>query len=102
MLSTAMLSTQSQSILNPSPEIIKPFLYTEIVWKKRRSKYTFKANQANSCKTVIKNMNGHIDTVSKCILTLRKHAYSNILKSFPPKTENFQIKNSDIFFHYSA
>ena len=24
--------------------------------------------------------------------TLRKHAYSNILKISPPKTENFQIK----------
>ena len=28
---------------------------------------------------------------------LRKHAYSNILKILPPKNENFQIKNSDIF-----
>ena len=28
--------------------------------------------------------------------TLRKHAYSNILKILPPKNENFQIKNSDI------
>ena len=34
-------------------------------------------------------------------LSLRKHAYSNILKILPPKTENFQIKNSDIF-HISA
>ena len=33
--------------------------------------------------------------------TLRKHAYSNILNFFPPKTEIFQIKNSDIF-HISA
>ena len=32
---------------------------------------------------------------------LRKHAYSNILKILPPKNENFQIKNSDIF-HSSA
>ena len=32
---------------------------------------------------------------------LRKHAYLNILKIFPPKNENFQIKNSDIF-HISA
>ena len=30
-------------------------------------------------------------------LTLRKHAYSNILKILLPKNENFQIKNSDIF-----
>ena len=28
---------------------------------------------------------------------LRIHAYSNIWKISPPKTENFQIKNSDIF-----
>ena len=33
--------------------------------------------------------------------SLRKHAYSNILKLLPPKNENFQIKNSDIF-HVSA
>ena len=31
------------------------------------------------------------------LLPLRKHAYSNILKILPPKNENFQIKNSDIF-----
>ena len=30
-------------------------------------------------------------------MSLRKHAYSNILKIPPPKTENFQMKNSDIF-----
>ena len=46
-----------------------------------------------------------------CFLTLRliinlslalpKHAYSNILKILPPKNENFQIKNSNIF-HISA
>ena len=29
--------------------------------------------------------------------TLRKHAYSNILKILPPKTENFQMKSSDTF-----
>ena len=28
---------------------------------------------------------------------LQKHTYSNILKILPPKNENFQIKNSDIF-----
>ena len=33
--------------------------------------------------------------------SLRKHAYSNILKILPPKNENFQMKNSDIF-HISA
>ena len=33
--------------------------------------------------------------------SLRKHAYSNILTILPPKTEIFQMKNSDIF-HTSA
>ena len=37
----------------------------------------------------------------KILITLRKHAYSNILKISPPKTESFQIKNL-IFFHISA
>ena len=31
------------------------------------------------------------------MLTLRKHAYSNILKISSTKTENFPIKTSDIF-----
>ena len=30
-------------------------------------------------------------------ITLRRHAFSNILKISQPKNENFQIKNSDIF-----
>ena len=30
-------------------------------------------------------------------LPLRNYTYSNILKNLPPKNENFQIKNSDIF-----
>ena len=34
-------------------------------------------------------------------MALREHAYSNILKILPPKNENFQMKNSDIF-HISA
>ena len=28
---------------------------------------------------------------------LRKQAYSNILKILPPKNDNFQIKESDVF-----
>ena len=35
---------------------------------------------------------------TKFCFSLRKHAYSNILKILPPKNENFQIKNSNIFF----
>ena len=34
-------------------------------------------------------------------VTLQKPTYSNIQKISPPKTEKFQIKNSDIF-HISA
>ena len=36
-----------------------------------------------------------------CIISLRKHAYSNILKILPPKNENFSDKKSDIS-HVSA
>ena len=45
----------------------------------------------------------YISVVSKGLWksTLRKHAYSNIQKISPPKTENFPINNSDIF-HISA
>ena len=36
--------------------------------------------------------------IVKEIASLRKHAYSNILKNLPPKNENFPIKKkSDIF-----
>ena len=31
-------------------------------------------------------------------MSLQKHTYSNTLKILSPKNENFQIKNSDIFF----
>ena len=31
------------------------------------------------------------------LFPLRKHAYSNILRILPPKTENFQMKNSGSF-----
>ena len=34
--------------------------------------------------------------------SLRKHAYSNILKISPPKTESFQIKILIVFFYISA
>ena len=34
--------------------------------------------------------------------TLRKHAYSNILKTLQPEKEIIQIKNSDFFFHINA
>ena len=35
---------------------------------------------------------------SALAFALRKHAYSNILKILPPKTENFQIKILIFFF----
>ena len=34
--------------------------------------------------------------------SLRKLAYSNILKILPPKHENFQIKNSDIVSYFCS
>ena len=42
-----------------------------------------------------------MSTTTYNFMTLRKHAYSNILKISPPKTESFQIKIL-IFFHISA
>ena len=43
------------------------------------------------------------ETYARVHKTLRKHAYSNILKISPPKTESFQIKNSQTdSFHISA
>ena len=36
--------------------------------------------------------------MSNSLYPIRKQAYSNILKILPPKNENFQIKNSDIFY----
>ena len=49
------------------------------------------------------NMRQHMRKLSLSIsdLSLRKHAYTNILKLLPPKTENFQLNNFDIF-HISA
>ena len=35
-------------------------------------------------------------------ISLRKHAYSNIEKILPPKTENFHIKKLWYFFTFSA
>ena len=35
-------------------------------------------------------------------LSLRKHAYSNILKILPPKTDNFPIKKNSDISHISA
>ena len=34
-------------------------------------------------------------------MSLRKHAYSNILKILPPKNESFQINNSDNFHNFA-
>ena len=40
---------------------------------------------------------GILSSCFVALLTLRKHAYSKILKILQPKKENFQIQNSDIF-----
>ena len=56
-----------------------------------------------TCSLVIKMWTVIVRIISnsQVFLPLRKHAYSNILKITSPKTESFQIKNSDIF-HISA
>ena len=50
--------------------------------------------RGNSVNTSYKGTNSFL-------ITLRKHAYANILKTLQPKKGNFPIKNSDIF-HISA
>ena len=35
-------------------------------------------------------------------VALRKHAYSNVQKITPPKTDDFQIKKNSTIFHISA
>ena len=49
---------------------------------------------------ILRSKRGIKETREK-LQSLRKHAYSNMLKILPPKTENFQTKNSDIL-HISA
>ena len=46
------------------------------------------------------NMGETLPSVSRLLNTSRKHAYTNIMKILPPKNENFQIKNSDIFQNF--
>ena len=52
-----------------------------------------KKKKKRSCQTTEKNL-------IYLHWTLRKHAYSNILKILQPKQENFEIKNSDIFSYF--
>ena len=83
-------------------------------WKKRlaRNKYETRAalisavNRYLSSKSTSWFAEGiqkiaHVYRRRRAILSLWKHAYSNILKISPPKTENFQIKNL-WYFHISA
>ena len=43
-----------------------------------------------------------MSTLNIHLITLRNHAYSNILKISPPKTESFQIKILIFFFQIST
>ena len=56
--------------------------------------------QISTCDTHCTNLYNLVHCLCP-VASLRKHAYSNILKILQPKKENFQIKNSDIF-HTSA
>ena len=50
---------------------------------------------------ISKTVSANVQACRDLVCSLRKHVYSNILKVLPPKNENFQIKNCDIF-HISA
>ena len=73
-----------------------PLILSKIKKKKKKKKDIIYGRATVSKETGI--MNGPC-TVK--IMSLWKHAYSNILKILPPKNETFQIKNSAIF-HISA
>ena len=52
----------------------------------------------SQCQTQQQNNNEQdINEESSAVSSLRKHVYSNILKTLQPKKENFQIKNSNTF-----
>ena len=74
---------------------------TESIKHINKPKHRRKHEKKENCAVVFGSLVLH-----KCVLailarSLRKHAYSTILKILPSKNENFQIKNSDIF-HISA
>ena len=48
-----------------------------------------------ACGKIWYHNNGSL--TARLFITLRTHAYSNIMKILQPKKENVQIKNSDIF-----
>ena len=68
--------------------------------KKKNKK---KTNNNNKKKKRKQKTNKQENSILKCqrLISLRKHAYLNILKILPPKNENFQINNCDIF-HISS
>ena len=59
--------------------------------------HIFEEKCKKDIKSAIRAHSKYGGTVQHFSLPLRKHAYSNIWKISPPKTENFQTKNSDIF-----
>ena len=65
----------------------------------------YKAKKTKGKKHLPLNMypriQGDDNSLIRQVMPLRKHAYSNILKISPPKTESFQIKIL-IFFHIRA
>ena len=68
------------------------------------STYSGRQAWANSVDLDQMPQNAASDQGLHCLLlinSLRKHAYSNIMRILPPKNEKFQIKNSDVF-HISA
>ena len=67
--------------------------FSTAFYKKKKKK---KKNAKSICIQVIVNTSTKYALIISFV-ALRKHAYSNILKISPPKTESFQIKTL-IFF----
>ena len=66
----------------------------------REAKTLIRTVRKQSCRNCYASAQMKVSKKSQTI-TLREHAYSNILKIAPPKTESFQIKIL-IFFLISA
>ena len=83
-----------------------PITFSRSILKRSFINYDFTQNKLTTGEIIIRRIMCISICLDRCARTwvnsyLRKHAYSNTLKILPPKNENFQIKNSDIF-HISA
>ena len=70
-------------------------------WIAKEARFLHLGNEYSDCTERMCSFVGF--TCQKvCFLTIRKHAYSNVLNILQPKTENVRIRNSDIFLYFCS